>query len=47
MTCVVATLKTDHTLRAIGQPVNQFAFALVAPLGADNDHVTALKLVHA
>ena len=38
---VVSALKAHHALRHFGQPVDQFALALVAPLGADDDHVSA------
>ena len=44
---VVATLKTNHSLCRLGQPVDEFAFALVAPLRADDDHIAALGCVHA
>ena len=44
--CIVAPLKSDHSLRAFGQPINQFAFALIAPLGADDDHIASFDLVH-
>ena len=39
MTGVMAALKAHHTLRVIGQPVDDFAFSLVAPLGTDNDDI--------
>jgi hypothetical protein len=32
---VVAALKAHHGIGAAGQPVDDLAFALVAPLGAD------------
>ena len=47
MACVVSPLETHHALGAFGQPVHQFAFAFVAPLGTDDDHITALLHVHA
>jgi hypothetical protein len=47
MARIVTALKTHHAVGAFGQPVDQFAFALVAPLGPDNDNVTALFYVHA
>ena len=36
---VVAALKAHYSLRMIGQPVDDLAFALVTPLGADNHYV--------
>jgi hypothetical protein len=39
--CVVAALKAHHTSGGFGQPIDQFAFAFVTPLGADHDDVTA------
>src|SRR5258708_9473342 len=36
---VVAALEAHHALRAVGQPVDDLALALVAPLGADDDDV--------
>ena len=36
VTRVVTTLKPDHTLGMIGQPVDDLALALVAPLGTDH-----------
>ena len=35
MSGVVPTLKTHYTLRVIGKPINNFAFAFVTPLAAD------------
>jgi hypothetical protein len=39
MAGVVAALKAHHPLRVIGQPVDDLALALVAPLAADYDYV--------
>ena len=39
---VVAALEAHHALRAVGQPVDDLALALVAPLGADDDDVARL-----
>src|SRR6476469_1225129 len=39
MSRVVPALKTNDTLRMIGKPVDDFAFALVAPLTADHYYV--------
>jgi hypothetical protein len=36
---IVAALEAHHALGMIGQPVDDLAFALVAPLGADDDDV--------
>ena len=41
---VVAALEAHHALRAFGQPVDQLALALVAPLGADDHDVSYLWL---
>ena len=38
---VVPTLEAHHALGMVGQPVDHLAFAFVAPLGADDDHVAA------
>ena len=32
---VVAALRADHDVRLFGQHVDDFAFAFIAPLGAD------------
>jgi len=39
--CVVTALKAHHAGGGFGQPIDQFAFAFVTPLGADHDDVTA------
>jgi hypothetical protein len=39
MASVVTALKAHHALRMVGQPVNHFPFALVAPLGTDHHYV--------
>jgi hypothetical protein len=36
----VSALKADDTASAFGQPINQFAFAFVAPLGAYDNYVS-------
>ena len=41
MAGVVTTLKTDHALRVLRQPVDDLALAFVTPLGADDDDVLA------
>jgi hypothetical protein len=46
VTRVVSTLEPHHALRAFGQPVNQLAFALVTPLGPDDDNVTSFCCIH-
>jgi len=38
---VVAALKTDDALRAFRQPIDNLAFAFIAPLGTDDDDVLA------
>jgi hypothetical protein len=35
----MAALKADHDVGLLGQPINDLAFALVAPLGADYDNI--------
>jgi hypothetical protein len=39
---IVATLKPHNPTDLLGQPVDDFAFALIAPLGANDDNVSAL-----
>ena len=39
VTRIVAALKAHHAASAFGQPIDQFAFAFVTPLGADDDHI--------
>ena len=36
---IVAALEADHHIRALGQPVDDLALALVAPLRADDHHI--------
>ena len=36
---IVAAVETDNALYAFGEPVNDLAFAFVAPLSADNDYI--------
>ena len=38
---VVAALEAHDALRVLGQPVDDLALALVAPLGSDDDDVFA------
>ena len=38
---VVAALEAHHALGAVGEPVDDLALALVAPLGADDDDVAS------
>jgi hypothetical protein len=42
--CVMAALKAHDALRHLGQPVDEFALAFVAPLGPDHHDVTACCL---
>ncbi|CCX88347.1 putative uncharacterized protein [Parasutterella excrementihominis CAG:233] len=37
--CIVAAVETDNALYTFGEPVNDLAFAFVAPLSADNDYI--------
>ena len=39
VTCVMAALKPHHHIGAVGQPVDNLTFTLVAPLGADNGDI--------
>jgi hypothetical protein len=39
--CVVPPLKTHHASGGFGEPINQFAFAFITPLGANHHDVTA------
>ena len=39
MARIVTALKTHHHVGPAGQPVNNFAFAFIAPLGADHGYV--------
>lgn len=47
---IVAALKPNDALGVIGKPIHDFALALVAPLGSDDNyifnHVSNLQLVH-
>ena len=43
---IVAALKAHHPRGGFGQPIDQFAFAFVTPLGADHDDVTAFGCSH-
>ena len=38
---VVPALESHHGLGVIAEPIDDFAFAFVAPLGANHHHVTA------
>ena len=39
MTGIVAAVKTHHTVNALGEPVDDLAFAFVAPLSANHDNI--------
>jgi hypothetical protein len=39
MTGVVSALKADNTLSAFAQPIDDLAFAFIAPLRTDNDYI--------
>jgi hypothetical protein len=43
---IVAALKANHALGAFGQPVDQLAFAFIAPLGAHDDDVASFGCIH-
>ena len=40
---VVAALETHHALRQLGQPIDQLAFAFIAPLRANNNHIFSAR----
>jgi hypothetical protein len=40
---IVSPLKADDALSSIGQPVDDFSFAFVAPLSADDHYVLSHK----
>ncbi|AEG69440.1 hypothetical protein RSPO_c02143 [Ralstonia solanacearum Po82] len=42
MPSVVSALEANHALCVIGQPIDDFPFTLVTPLGADDDDVASL-----
>src|SRR5260363_322703 len=37
---VMAALKTHHAMRALGEPIDHFAFAFIAPLSAHDNDIT-------
>jgi hypothetical protein len=39
MTRIMAALKPHHDIGAARQPVNNFTFALITPLGANNRYI--------
>jgi hypothetical protein len=43
---VVAALETHHAPGVVGQPIDDLAFALVAPLGADDNDVASGAVRH-
>ena len=43
---VVAALEAHHRGDAVGQQIDDLAFAFVAPLGADDDHVPVHRVTH-
>jgi hypothetical protein len=47
----VSALKADNTVRLVRQQIDDFAFAFITPLGADNNyvfsHLTPSRLVSA
>src|SRR5213075_1202850 len=46
MSGVVPTLVARDDVEALGQQVDYFALAFVAPLGAEHDHVAHLETAH-
>ena len=43
---IVSALAAHHALRKLGQPIDQFAFTLIAPLGAYDDDMTSVLFNH-
>jgi len=43
MTRIVPALETHNNIRAIGEPVDNLAFAFITPLGAHNNNITHNK----
>ena len=43
VTRVVATLESHHGVSALGEKIHDRAFTLIAPLGADDDNVSAQR----
>src|SRR3546814_12374283 len=41
MAGIVATLKTDHSVRRFSQPVDDLSLAFITPLGADYNNILA------
>ena len=39
VTRVMASLEADHALSVIREPIYYLAFALIAPLSANDDHI--------
>ena len=46
MARIVSALETHHALRKLGQPINQFTFAFIAPLGAYDDNMASVLFTH-
>ena len=46
MSGVVTTLKANHALGALRQPVHQLALAFVTPLGSHNDYIATFACIH-
>ena len=40
MSCVMPTLEANNGSRLLGQQVNNFALALIAPLRAEHNYIT-------
>ncbi len=43
VTRVVATLESHHSMGALGEEIHDRAFTLIAPLGADDNNVSAQR----
>jgi hypothetical protein len=46
MAGIVATLEADDGIGAAGEPIDDLAFAFIAPLGADHGYVGQLSAFH-
>jgi hypothetical protein len=46
MARVMSALKPHHTLRKLGQPIDQLSLTFIAPLGSDDDDMTTVLFAH-
>ena len=43
---VMSTLETHDTRSGLGEPIDQFTFAFIAPLGTNDNNVTTFADLH-